>query len=163
MDGPSDGKRCGTEPRGQQARLERLVSVALIVGFVLVSLLGVAHHFSLATLARMEQSLHNSTFAIPVVFLALLLIHTLQIIAFAVCYGVLLEWNLIGPQKGQFAGTWDDLIYFSGINFSTLGLTQIEVDGPIRLISMMQSLGGFMLLTWSASFLYTVCRRSWRK
>jgi len=136
--------------------------VALIAGFVLVSLLGVAHHFALATLASMEQSLENSTLAIPVVFLALLLIHTLEIVAFAVCYGVLSEWKLLGPQRDQFGGTWGDPIYFSGINFSTLGLTQIEVEGPIRLISIMQSLGGFMVLTWSSSLLYADCRRSWR-
>lgn len=52
------------------------------------------------------------------------------------------------------------MIYFSGINFTTLGYTQIEAMGPIRLINMMQSLGGFMILTWSATFIYSVWKKA---
>ena len=52
--------------------------------------------------------------------------------------------------------SWTGLIYFSGINFTSLGYTQIEAAGPLRLINMMQSLGGFMILTWSATFSYSI-------
>jgi hypothetical protein len=54
------------------------------------------------------------------------------------------------------------LIYFSGINFATLGYTQIDTAGSIRMISMMQALLGFMLITWSATFTYTVWQQSFR-
>lgn len=57
----------------------------------------------------------------------------------------------------------DGLIYVSGISFATLGYTQIETSGPIRIINMMQALGGFMALTWSATFLYSVCEQAWRE
>jgi hypothetical protein len=35
--------------------------------------------------------------------------------------------------------------------------------GPIRMINMMQSLGKFIVLTWSATFLHSVCERAWRE
>ncbi|EPX82140.1 hypothetical protein Salmuc_02509 [Salipiger mucosus DSM 16094] len=49
------------------------------------------------------------------------------------------------------------------MNFTTLGYTQIELAGDIRIVTMLQSLGGFMILTWSATYLFTVCQRSWRR
>jgi len=72
----------------------------------------------------------------------------------------LLRW--LGGFTSHYNGSWSDLIYFSGINFVTLGYTQIETHGPFRLIIMMQSLGGFMLLTWSATFIYSVWGRVFR-
>ena len=36
-----------------------------------------------------------------------------------------------GDLAGTFDATWGGLIYFSGVNFATLGYTQIETSGPI--------------------------------
>ena len=30
-----------------------------------------------------------------------------------------------------------------------------------KLVSMMQSLGGFMVLTWSATIIYAICSQAW--
>lgn len=78
-------------------------------------------------------------------------------------YRGLLVSGALGDLGGAYDGSWGGLIYFSGINFATLGYTQIETSGPIRMVNMMQSLGGFMVLTWSATFLYSVCERAWRE
>ena len=75
----------------------------------------------------------------------------------------MLAWGALGGLGGSYDTSWGGLIYFSGINFATLDYTQIETSGPIRMINMMQSLGGFMVLTWSATFLYSVCERAWRE
>ena len=98
-----------------------------------------------------------------VAFLGLLALHTLEILAFAVVYRGLLVWGALGDLGGAYDESWSGLIYFSGINFATLGYTQIETSGPIRIINMMQALGGFMVLTWSATFLYSVCEQAWRE
>ncbi|WNM62599.1 ion channel [Candidatus Nitrospira neomarina] len=60
-------------------------------------------------------------------------------------------------------GSYRDWLYFSGINFTTLGFTSQHVNGPLRLVSMFESLAGFMLLTWSATYLYSICGKYWEK
>jgi len=32
----------------------------------------------------------------------------------------------------------------------------VSTDGAIRMVAMMQALGGFMVITWSATFIYTI-------
>lgn len=83
----------------------------------------------------------------------------LEILMFVGAYHVLPNWMEMGQLQGIDV-SWTGLIYFSGINFTTLGYTQIEAAGPIRLINMTQSLGGFMILTWSATFSYSVWKRA---
>jgi len=136
--------------------------MALLIGFALVALLGAGHHFALVGLRhvtlRADARARPYQSIIPV-FVGLVAIHLTEILAFAAAYAVLLSWHGTGALDGSDGG-WHDLVYFSGINFTTLGHTRIEPEGPIRLISMMQSLGGFMILTWSATFIYTVWKRA---
>lgn len=98
--------------------------------------------------------------AVLTAFLGLLVLHTLEIIAWAGAYAVLLEAGWFGTFSGAYTGSVADLIYFSGMTFVTLGFTQMETSGSIRLVAMMQSLGGFMILTWSATFIYSVWQDS---
>lgn len=137
--------------------------MALIIGFLLISFLGIAHQYGLLGVRALKpDAAIRPQAAITIAFLGLLVLHTLEIVAFAAFYKLLIDWGLLGDLEGSPPSSWGELIYFSGINFTTLGYTQLETTGPIRLINMMQSLGGFMILTWSATFLYTVCERSWR-
>lgn len=137
--------------------------MALLLGFALVSALGVAHHYGLMAIRVLTPKSDNSSqVAIILVFVGLLALHTLEIVSFAVIYKILLNSGAFGALDGAYDENWESLFYFSGINFSTLGYTEINTNGSIRMVSMMQSLGGFMVLTWSATFLYSVCERSWR-
>ena len=132
--------------------------MGLILGFCLVALLGTFHHFALSGLRRVTKSdrLLPDT-AIIIAFVGLLLIHVIEILFFAGVYRILQVsgWGDLSPQ----ASGWTGLIYFSGITFTTLGYGQAEMTGFVTLVSMMQALGGFMVLTWSATFIYTV----WKK
>ena len=136
--------------------------MALLLGFALVGLLGIAHHYGLMAVRRVQpRSDSRPQAAIMVTFIGLLALHMLEILAFAAVYRALLAWGGFGGLGGAFDESWSGLIYFSGINFATLGYTQIETSGSIRIVNMMQSLGGFMILTWSATFLYSVCEAAW--
>ncbi|KFB08436.1 ion channel [Nitratireductor basaltis] len=129
--------------------------MALLVGFALVLALGVFHHYALRSLDELRLRVRNADMTLIAIFSGLLLIHTLEIVLYAGVYALLLPLEWTGRFDGSFSGSFNDLIYFSGINFSTLGYTQIKTEGSIRIISMMQSLGGFMVLTWSATFVYS--------
>lgn len=138
--------------------------MALLIGFLLVSALGIIHHHGLLVIRNLNPgSRGKAQTGIIIAFVGLLALHTLEILAFAGVYRMLLSWESFGDFGGSFDATWNGLIYFSGINFATLGYTQIESSGPIRIVNMMQALGGFMVLTWSATFLYAVCERTWRE
>ncbi len=138
--------------------------MALLIGFVLVSLLGLCHHYGLLAVRALKPSAESEPQAsIILTFIGLLALHTVEILAFAVVYKVLVSWGALGTLAGSYESSWEGLIYFSGINFTTLGYTQIDTTGSIRIINMMQSLGGFMVLTWSATFLYAVSERAWRE
>ena len=138
--------------------------MALTIGFLLVALLGIAHHFALRGLDRLSGSGKRGrpNLSLVGVFIGLLVIHTLEIVAFAAVYRVLRDWSWMGELTGEFDGSWSGLIYFSGINFVTLGYTQIETSGPIRMINMMQSLGG-LCLTWLATFIYSAWSQAFKE
>ncbi len=138
--------------------------MAFLAGLVLAALAGAAHHLAVAGLAAGVRRLRRRDR--PVIlpaFCGLLGLHATEILAYAGVYAALLRLGWFGRLAGEFAGSWEGLIYFSGINFVTLGYTAIEVEGSLRMISMLQSLTGFMLLTWSATFLYSVCSKSWEE
>jgi hypothetical protein len=112
--------------------------MALLLGFSLVIGLGVAHHYGLLAVRTIKPNSKNRPqAAIMATFLGLLSLHTLEILAFAVIYRALLGWGGLGDLGGAYDETWSGLIHFSGINFATLGYTQIETSGPIRMINMM--------------------------
>ncbi len=138
--------------------------MALGIGFVIVAALGIVHHFMLCGLDWLtgDEKRQPNT-AMVVGFIGLLLIHTLEILAFAGIYRLLLDWSWMGGFKQDFDHSWSGLIYFSGINFTTLGYTQIDTTGPIRMVNMMQSLGGFMILTWSATFMYSAWDKAFKR
>lgn len=131
--------------------------MALLTGFIMVALLGVFHHFGILGVRQMMPRIeHKAHRAILTAFLGLLTLHTLEILAWAGAYAVMLKGGWFGTLGGSFSGSFSDLVYFSGMNFVTLGFTQLTTAGSIRMIGMMQSLGGFMVLTWSATFIYSV-------
>jgi xanthine/uracil permease len=137
--------------------------MALMIGMLFVFLLGIIRHIALRLLDRLAgKDIVRPNLTIVAIFLGLGVIHTGEILLFADAYALLLQWPEIGRLTGDFDGGWEAIVYFSGINFMTLGYTQIETEGPIRLISMMESLGGFMVLTWSATFIYSAWSRAFR-
>ncbi len=133
----------------------------LTVGFLLVALLGAFHHLGLHLLSTVlgETRTRRTLFG---AFIGLLAVHTLEIIGFAYAYRGLLIWDGMGQIEGVVPGDISELVYFSGTAFSTLGYPHLVSDGAIRMVSMMQSLGGFMVLTWSASFLYALWNAGYR-
>ncbi len=136
---------------------------AIAIGVGLIALVGLVHHYALYSLGRAApRPDSSSTLAIQSTFIGLLLLHVAEILVLAAANRWLLGWDgLGGPASTPLS--WADLIYLTGVNFTTLGYTQIELVGDIRIVTMLQSLGGFMILTWSATYLFTVCQRSWQR
>ena len=55
-----------------------------------------------------------------------------------------------------------DFVYVSATTYSTLGYGDLVPSGPLRLVFGTESLVGFLMITWSASFAYLEMQRYWR-
>lgn len=86
--------------------------------------------------------------------------HTLEVFVFAVGY-MLTDWWGYGSFRGEFTGTLSDYIYFSYSAFTTVGFGDIVPRGGMRWLAGIEALTGFVLITWTASFLYLEMLRNW--
>lgn len=80
-------------------------------------------------------------------------------------FGVASMLLLLGPQFGVATGIETDLldqVYFSAMTFSTVGLADAHVSGPVRFLHGTEALTGLVLITWSASFTFLEMERFWR-
>ncbi len=97
---------------------------------------------------------------LAVVFIALIA-HVVEIWLFAIAYFLMSKDKAWGEIQGNFDGSFMDSVYFSFSNFTTLGFGDIEPFGSIRFLVGMEALVGFVLITWTASFLYYEMQRYW--
>ncbi|EEZ80376.1 MAG: Kef-type K+ transporter, NAD-binding component [uncultured Candidatus Thioglobus sp.] len=97
---------------------------------------------------------------VMVVFIALIA-HVVEIGLFALAYFYMVKDAFWGSIQGNFNGSLLDSLYFSFTNFSTLGFGDIEPFGAIRFLVGMEALVGFVLITWTASFLFYEMQRYW--
>ena len=96
-------------------------------------------------------------------FWGLAVLHLLEIAIAAALLAHLLNDPINGvitPGSGSAAA---DHLYIAGVSFATLGFAHLEADGPIRLLVMLLSLSGFMLITWSAAFIFTIWGENFRR
>jgi hypothetical protein len=86
--------------------------------------------------------------------------------AFLLVFGVILGLHL--AEIGLWAGfyVWrnclpdlESSIYFSAASYSTLGYGDVVLSRAWRLVGVMESVTGALLLGWSAAFFFTVVHR----
>ncbi|AKS41714.1 potassium channel family protein [Wenzhouxiangella marina] len=111
------------------------------------------------TRALRPDRYHRPT--LMVVMLALLLVHVVEIWLFGIAYWALMHFETLGSIGGYDSFDLLDCVYFSATTYSTVGWGDLWPIGPLRLLAGTESLIGFMLITWSASFTYLVMARTW--
>ena len=89
-----------------------------------------------------------------------LIAHVLEIAIFAVACGIstVSEFSYL---EGSFSGSIADYLYFSFAAFTTVGFGDVVPLEPLRLLAGMEALTGFVLITWTASYLYIEMSRTW--
>jgi len=92
-----------------------------------------------------------------------ILLHVVEIWLFAAACGLLLHL----PDAGHLGGVQDagflDIVYLSAITFSTVGYGDMVPVGAVRFLCGTEALTGFILITWSASFLFLEMQEFWRR
>jgi hypothetical protein len=92
-----------------------------------------------------------------------ILLHVVEIWLFGTSIWVLLKFPDTGAIVGTSRAPFLDSIYLSSVTFSTVGFGDLAPVGPVRFLSGTEALTGFILITWSASFLYLEMERYWRR
>jgi Ion channel len=91
------------------------------------------------------------------------LLHVIEIWLFGAAIWVLLT----APEAGMLSGLTHtpllDSVYMSAATFTTVGFGDLAPVGPIRFLSGTEALTGFILITWSASFLYLEMQQYWSR
>jgi hypothetical protein len=91
-----------------------------------------------------------------------ILLHVAEIWLFGLCI-----WGLANvPNAGSIGGAHPagllDAVYLSATTFTTLGFGDLVPIGPVRFATGTEAVSGFILITWSASFLFLEMQEFWR-
>lgn len=100
-------------------------AMVLLIGFTLVRLLGIAHYYGLMAARRIRpHSDAHPEAVIIVTFLGLLVLHTLEILAFSGIYRGLLAWGGLGARGGTYSESWGPgkRFFFSLRSFKVIAL-----------------------------------------
>ena len=140
-----------------------MLKVFLLNG-ALIALVVVIHYEFLLQFTKFIPRLPiKHRFRIVFGVLVALTAHTVEVWIF----GAADYWMDAAEGWGQLQGNFDDTlmsaVYFSFTSYTTLGLGDIEPVGDIRFLAGLESLTGFVLVTWTASFLYLEMARYWNK
>jgi hypothetical protein len=133
------------------------VTVLTVAGCVAI------HYEGLVWLSRKLQRL-GTTQRRKVLYgvYAVFLLHIVEIWLFGFAYWGLLQVGGSGTMVGGTGPHLFDVIYLSATTFTTVGFGDVTVSGPIRFVCGTEGLIGFILITWSASFLFLEMERFWR-
>lgn len=91
-----------------------------------------------------------------------LVAHAAEAWLFALGYWLSVDYLDLGSLGGAEAPTFFDYLYFSFVSYTTVGFGDLVPLGAVRFLSNMESLTGFVVVTWTASFLYMEMERHWR-
>ena len=92
-----------------------------------------------------------------------ILLHVAEIWLFGACLWALLEFSNTGAINGAHPAGMLDTVYLSATTFSTLGFGDLTPVGPVRFLTGTESVSGFILISWSASFRYLEMQEFWRR
>jgi Ion channel len=92
-----------------------------------------------------------------------ILLHVMEIWLFGIALWMLLQMPHTGSLNAMAPVPFLDAVYLSAETFTTVGFGDLSPQGAIRFLAGTEALTGFILITWSASFLYLEMEQYWRK
>ncbi len=135
--------------------------IVFLMAGVAVTICVILHYETLSFLSRTVGLHVHKRIGVLVVMLGLLLAHILEIMVFAVGYGVIHHNHGLGHIVGIPGSNFFDFIYYSSVVFTTVGFGDLVPVGAIRILTAVEGLAGLALITWSASFTFLAMQRLW--
>jgi len=88
--------------------------------------------------------------------------HMLEIWIFGFTYFFMLRSDKFGGLSGIEDENLLDCVYFSIINYTSIGYGDIIPTGHIRFLAGLEGLIGLLLISWTAAFMYNEMRLYWK-
>lgn len=137
--------------------------IAYLLDATIVAIAVLIHFEALNLLSLMTPSMpvkHRLRVLIGV--FGALIAHVIEVFIFAGGYYFMLHHAGFGNIVGSFDRTLMDCVYFSFINFTTLGFGDVVATGDIRFLTGLEALTGLVLITWTASFMFMEMEKQWK-
>ena len=133
------------------------------VAAILVLLTIAIHYEALRITSEIAPRLHLVHPRARLVFIvvAAFAAHTFEIWLWALGYFACVHWLGIGSFGGVSIDGLAEMVYFSVVSYTTLGLGEIYPLDGLRLLTGIESLIGLMMITWTASFTYLTMEKYW--
>ncbi len=96
---------------------------------------------------------------LPIGMLVIIFIHVIEVWIFGLVYFLTFKIGGVGDISGEFTYQLLDCVYFSFVNYTTLGYGDLVPVGHVRFIAGSEALVGLVLIAWSASFTYLEMQR----
>jgi hypothetical protein len=138
------------------------LAIVSALSLLLVAATVIVHYEFLRGLSGLTERLSIPRRAqILVVIGGVFLAHLAEVTLYGAAYYAMQAWLGLGRIDGEIEGGAPDFFYFSITTYTTLGVGDVHPRGPLRLIAGVESLNGFVLIGWSASFTYLEMARFW--
>jgi len=137
--------------------------LVVLASFLIVSLCVVLHYEVLSACNRYLAKLsHQRRRRVLLLMFIILSTHIAEIWLFGAGYMLLASNAALGTLTGLPATGLPDFVYFSAVTYATVGFGDVVPVGAIRFLAGMESLTGFVMITWSASYTFLEMQRDWR-
>jgi hypothetical protein len=137
--------------------------LVVLASIAIVSLCVVLHYEVLSACNRYLAKLsHQRRRRVLLLMFIILSTHVAEIWLFGAGYMLLVSNGSLGALVGLPATSLPDFVYFSAVTYATVGFGDVVPVGAIRFLAGMESLTGFVMITWSASYTFLEMQRDWR-
>ena len=135
-----------------------LATTVLVIGATVL-----LHYELLYTCVRLLPPGHGARpRRVILVIFVILVAHLIEIGMFGVGYYYMAGVEHLGGVAGtQERASLAEYMYFSGIVYGTVGFGDLAPVGPVRLMAVMESVTGLVMIAWSASFTFIHMQRDW--
>ena len=131
-------------------------AVALVVVLMSVGI----HYEGLRLCSRLLGSATpRRRYSVALAMLGALAAHFVEIVVFALASGLMISQGLGGLEPPQ--ETFEDLLYVSAVNYTSLGFGDVVPTGPMRHLASLEALTGLVMIAWTASFSFLQMEHFW--
>lgn len=136
----------------------------VVLAAVVITSLCVGLHYEVLNLCNrfLSKLSHLRRRRVLLLMFIILLTHVAEIWLFGVGYLTLVRYADLGALMGLPTTELPDFVYFSAVTYATVGFGDVVPVGAIRFLAGMESLTGFVMITWSASYTFLEMQRDWR-
>lgn len=136
----------------------------VVLAAVVITSLCVGLHYEVLNLCNrfLSKLSHLRRRRVLLLMFIILLTHVAEIWLFGVGYLTLVRYADLGALMGLPTTELPDFVYFSAVTYATVGFGDVVPVGAIRFLAGLESLTGFVMITWSASYTFLEMQRDWR-